>query len=198
MPHDEIEKATRRLFGRSMLYVVIWSLGLGAGVIVTPIVTRTLGVVGFGHLVAAQAVGQVFAATVGLGMQAAVLRQRVDDDDDARSRGLLFVAITMAIVATALVYATGQGWSRLLGFGAYSGVIQLMVVWSAPAAATQAAMGLLRAQDRLLAFSVVSLLQSVFAQTCAIALVLFVNRSAFTYALGLVVSQFTAGTLRLR
>ena len=192
---EEVEKATRRLFGRSMLYVVIWSLGLGAGVIVTPVVTRTLGVVGFGHLVAAQTVGQVFAATVGLGMQAAILRQRVDDDDDKRARGLLFVAITMSLLATAVAYASGPGWSRLLGFGSYSGLIQLMVLWAGPAAITQSAMGLLRAQDRLLAFSIVSLLQSVVAQTCAIALVLIVSRSALTYALGLAISQAFAAAV---
>jgi O-antigen/teichoic acid export membrane protein len=189
---DVVSAASGQLFGRSLLYVVVWSLSLVASVLVVPFVTRLLGVVGFGRLAAALAVGQILVVVFGLGMNAAIIRQYVDDDDDRRARGLLFVAFVLAFLLTALVYMKGPIWCGVLGFRTFSGPLRLIVLWGFPAASCQAALGLLRAQDRLRAFSSVSVLQSVGTQACGLAMVLWISRSATLYAFGLLVGQFAA------
>jgi O-antigen/teichoic acid export membrane protein len=192
MRADAVSAASRKLFGRGLVYVVVWSLSLVASVLVVPVVTRLLGVVGFGRLAAALAVGQILVVVVGLGLQSSIIRQYVDDDGDRRARGVLFVAFAFALVITALVYATGPMWCGILGFRSFSGPLRLIVLWGFPAAGCQAAMGLLRAQDRLGAFSAVSVLQSVGTQACALILVFGTTRSATVYTLGLLLGQLVS------
>lgn len=189
---EVVSQASRHLFGRGLLYVAVWSLGLVAGVFVTPFITRILGVTGFGRLAAALAVGQVLVVLVGLGMQAAIIRQYVDDDGDRRARGLLFVALALALLLTAIIEVSGPMWCHSLGFPTFGGALRVVVLWVFPASACQAAMGLLRAQDRLGAFSSISIMQSVGAQGCGIALLIWMGRSASHYTEGLLLGQVAA------
>jgi len=194
---DAVTLHGRRLFGRSLVYVIVWALGPASVVLVTPILTRALGPEDFGRLTAALTVGQVLAAFAGLGLTASIIRLRVRSGDDLASRGLVFVAMAGAAVMSAALYVAGPVWARLLGFPSYSPVVQLVVIWCAPTAAVQAAMALLRAQDRLAGFSAVSVAQSVGTQVVAIAAVVLVAPTPTAYAAGLTVAQFVAAALAI-
>jgi O-antigen/teichoic acid export membrane protein len=167
-----VEQALRGLFGRDSLYLLTWALQLLATAAVTPVVTRMLGVAEFGAIAAAIAVMQVLFVVAGLGLRTAIQRQYAASPDGptAAARLLLLTAV-LAGAVTVLADATGPLWSRAVGFESYGGALRLAVYWAGVSAVTNASLALLRSQDRLLAFSCVSLLQSVVAAAAGLLLI---------------------------
>jgi len=104
---------------------------------------------------------------------------------------LLGFSIIAAVGVAACVDLTGPLWAEALGFRSYSGPVRIAVLWAGVSAVTNGALALLRSQDRLAAFGMVSLLQSVIAEAASLLLVVLVAPSATMFLLG----QFGVQTL---
>lgn len=185
------------LFGRGLLYVVVWSMQIVSASLISPVLAHLMGPGEFGQLASAIALHQVLIIIAIVGIDQALVLQRAKDQSDATARGLVAVGILIAAIFTALISITGPSWSVLLGFNGYSSLLIATVLWTAPGAAVQLMMALLLSQDRFRPFAVVSGLSAVGGQVFGIALLLRYGREAGVYAWGGVISQFSAMALGL-
>lgn len=196
-PDGRVERAVGALFGRDSVYLLVWGLQLVVAAALTPVITRAMGAPEFGAVASAIAVMQVLYAIAGLGLQTAIQRHfAAGGEQDARR--LLTLSVLLAALVTVAADGTGGWWSRLLGFDDYSTTLRLAVFWAGGCAVTHCALGLLRSQDRLLAFSGVGLLQSVVAEAASLLLVVAVRPTASMFVLGRLVAQLLAAALALQ
>jgi O-antigen/teichoic acid export membrane protein len=180
------------LFGRGLLYVVVWSLQIVSATLVSPVLAYLLGPSEFGQLASAIALHQVLIILAILGLDQALVQQRAEDGDDRTARGLVTVGTLLATGLTVVVGLTGPLWATALGFDGFSGLLVATVLWTAPGAAVQMMLALLLSQDRFRVFAAVSCLSAVGGQLFGIALLLGYDSSADVYAWGGVISQFAA------
>lgn len=183
------------LFGRGMLYVLIWSLQLVVATIVSPILTRVLPQAEFGALAAVIALYQLLTIGCLLGLDQALEIQRVEDSDDHRARGLLAAGLVVAFSFSAVAALTAQWWGPLMGFRSYSLTVQ-SVVWTAAGASVLLVLSLLQAEDKLPKFATVSIMSTVGGLLLGV-LALFVlghpgDRRAAQYTFGGVIAQYAA------
>lgn len=195
--NEAVDRALRGLFGRDTIYLLVWAVQLAVAAAATPIITRFLGAPEFGVVAATNAVMQVLFIVAGLGLRTAIQRRYAGDDGPRAAARLLTLTIVVSTVITAIADTTGPVWSHWLGFAGYGGALRLAVFWAGVSAVTASSLALLRSQDRLLAFGVVSLLQSVLAETASLVLVTVVSRTASTYVLGQLLMQIAAAALAL-
>lgn len=195
--HQAVANEVQGLFGRDSLYMLLWALQLVLAAALTPVTTRILGPEQFGAVAAAMAVMQVAAVLAGVGLQTAIQRQHGSYDDGVGARRLLTLSIVGSLFVVAALEITGPAWSRLLGFPHYGGAVRFAVLWAGFAALTTSALALLRSQDRLLFFTIVSLVQSVVAEVTAVCLVLTIEPTATMFILGELLGQIAAVTLAL-
>lgn len=188
---DAVASAMTGLFGRDSLYLLFWFLQVLVGALATPLATRLLGAPEFGTFAAANALMQVLYVLGGFGLQVAVQKYFEERGADA-ARRLLVLGIAGAVAVTAVADVSGPWWSDVLGFGAYDGAVRLAVVWAGASAVTATVLALLRSQDRLLGFSVVSLLQSVVAEVLALTMLVLLAPTAEAFVLGRLVAQLLA------
>jgi O-antigen/teichoic acid export membrane protein len=191
-PAEEAAGGNRDLFGRGMLYVVIWSMQIVVATAVSPVLTFALGPAEFGSLASAIALYQLLITFSVLGLDQAVQMQRSDDRTGESARGLLAAGIAVATVVTGLAAATAPLWYGHLGFGGDPMLVVVTLLWTAPGAGVLMVLALLQTEDRLRMFAFVSCLSSVGGQLFGIALMLLVSKSAVVYAWGGVASQLLA------
>jgi O-antigen/teichoic acid export membrane protein len=194
---DVVSGALRGLFGRDSLYMLLWFVQLVAAALITPVMTRMLDSPNFGRVAAATAVMQVLFVLMGLGLHQAIQRQYALDARSPDPAKLLSISIVVAALLAAVADATGPLWARQVGFQDYGGPVRIAVLWAALSAITYSALALLRSQDRLLAFSIVTLLQSVVAAVTSLLLVLLLDNTATMYLLGQVIVQAVAAIVAL-
>jgi O-antigen/teichoic acid export membrane protein len=156
-----IGETVRVMFRRDSLYMVASSLQLLAGIVVTPFMTRVLGVHQYGIFAADLALLYVLYYTANLGLNIGIQRLYSQADGERRSRNLLAASLVLVSLVTALVYLTGPRWSPVLGFGHFPLSTRLTVVWSGLFAMTWICLAVLRCHERLLVFTVVCLLQAI-------------------------------------
>ena len=72
-----------------MIYVVVWSMQLVVGTLVSPVLAHLIPMAGFGALSAAIALFQLLIVLTVLGLDQALEMQRLEDADGNRARGLL-------------------------------------------------------------------------------------------------------------
>lgn len=195
--HETPEAGTSTLFGRGLLYVVVWSLQLLVSTLISPFLTHLLGPSEFGALSSALAVYQVLSVAALLGIDEAVVLQRSEDRDSRSARGLVTIAICISFVVSGLAMATIPLWSGPLGFSGYPLLVVAVILWTAPSAAVTVMLALLVAEDRLKPFTVVGLISAIGGSMVGLVLLLTVQRSASVYAWGGVFSQFLAMGLGL-
>jgi O-antigen/teichoic acid export membrane protein len=193
-PEDErssVAAAMQGLFGRDSLYLLFWFLQVLVAALATPLATRLLGAPEYGVFAAANALMQVLYVLGGLGLQVAVQKVFAErGPDDARR--LVTLGVLGAGAVTGVADLTGPLWSDALGFGEYGGAVRLAVLWAGTSAVTATLLALLRSQDRLLGFSVVSLLQSVAAEVLSLVLLLVLAPTAEAFVLGRLLAQGAA------
>ena len=184
------------LFGRGMLYVVIWSMQMIAAVVVSPVLAYTLPVAGFGSLSAAIALYQLLIVVTVLGLDQALEMQRVEDSDRTRARGLLAAGLAIDAVIVGCIALLAPFWAPALGFSSFT-LVLITLGWTAPGAGVLLMLSLLQAEDRFARFATVSLISTVGSQVVGIGLLFAWERTPEVYALGGVVGQVTALTLGL-
>lgn len=190
-------EAMKGLFGRDSLYMLLWGVQLGIVALSTPIITRILGVSQFGLVAATLAVVQVVVALASFSLQSAVQRVFANGDGDRDARRVVTLAVILALVIWTLVNATGPFWSQALGLGGYGPTLEYGVAWAGLWAITNSALGLIRSQDKLLSFGIVTLLQSVVAEVLSVSMVVLVHRTASEYVLGHLIAQSAAAAVAL-
>jgi O-antigen/teichoic acid export membrane protein len=181
-----------RLFGRGLLYVVIWSLQLVVGTVVSPVLAHLLGVTDFGAFSTAQAIYQVLSVLALLGLDQALVLQHAEDGNGRNARGLVMVGLVISFAVTAVAVLTVPLWAEALGFGTGSDLVLVVMLWAAPSAAVQVMLALLLAEDRFRAFATTSIVSAVGGQAIGLTLLLTLGGGALTYAWGSVISQTLA------
>ena len=180
------------LFGRDALYMGLWAAQIFGAALVTPMVTRLMPQDQFGTLATANAVMQVLSVLSGIGLSTAIQRHYATGGAIV-ARKLLGVAVLGSLVLGIAFFATGPVWSRACGFADFDFVLKMVVVWGATGALTNCALALLRSQDRLLRFGIVSLLQSVVAEVSSLLLVAGRHgNGAQMFVLGQMLAQIAA------
>lgn len=189
--------AGQDLFGRGMLYVVIWSMQLVISTLISPVLAHLVSVTSFGALAATIALFQLMIVLAVFGLDQALEIQRIEDTDGERARGLLASGMILAFLVTGAAAATSPLWGSALGFGSRSDLLLIALLWTAPGAVVLLCLSVLQAEDRLRRFATVSLISTVGSQVVGVALLLAFDRSVVAYAFGGVIGQFTAMALGL-
>lgn len=180
------------LFGRGLLYVIVFSLQTVAATVVSPVLAHMIGPEQFGRLASAIALYQLLTVLAVLGLDQAITLQRVEDSDDRSARGLLVVGFALSTAVTCLVGLTSPLWSNALGFESFSSLLLATLLWTTAGASVQVMLALLLAEDRLKVFTLVSALAAVGGQVFGIVLLITGPNTASNYAWGGVISQFSA------
>ena len=180
------------LFGRGMLYVVIWSMQIVVGVVVSPVLAHALGPAEFGSLASTIALYQLLIVLAVCGLDQALQVERVEVGGPKAARGLLASGMLLTFVVAGIAALTAAWWAGWLGFPPDSDLVWIALLWTAPGGAVLLVLGLLQSEDRLGRFALVSVISSVGGQVLGIAAMLWWGRSAEIYAWGGVVSQFIA------
>ena len=189
---ESSQDTVKGLFGHDSLYMMLWAIQLVLASLLTPVTTRLLGAKGFGEVAAAIAVLQVTAAIAGFSIFTVVQRAYERPDGADTARRLITLSVNVALLTFAVTYATGKLWCPLIGLGPFPATIRYALTWAALSAITNSALSYLRSCNRLGHFAAVSILQSVVAEAVALALVVFVHRTAASYLLGQVLLQAVA------
>jgi O-antigen/teichoic acid export membrane protein len=180
------------LFGRGLLYALVWSLQLVAATIISPVLTHVISPAAFGALATAIAVHQIISVLALLGIDKAVVLQRSEDGDGRATRGLVTVGIVIPFVVTLAFVLTAPLWRDLLGFGSFHSLLLVVLLWTAPTAAVQVVQALLLTEDRFRPFAVVGTIAAVGGPVVGLALLFTVSKDATIYAWGGVGAQFAA------
>lgn len=195
-PGEASPRSGSDLFGRGMIYVLVWSMQLLVGTIVSPVLAHVLAKGEFGALAAAIALYQLLLLLSVFGIDQALEVQRVQDGADAApARGLLASGSAFALALTAVLALTAIWWAPALGFDGHLDLVLVTLCWTAPGAVVMLTLSMLQAEDRLLRFAVVSVIATVGSQLCGLALLFAVHRDAVTYSLGGVIGQSAAVVL---
>lgn len=180
-----------RLFGRDMVYVVIWSLQLVTAVVVSPVLAYILGPAEFGSMATGIALYQVLMVLAVVGFDRAITLAFAEDPSGRSARSLLAVGAVVAGSLSVIAGVTISVWGPFVGLGHERSLVVAIVLWTGPGAVVQMALALLMAQDRLKPFAAVSCLSALGGPVFGIALVFGVGRNAATYAWGGVISQWS-------
>jgi len=201
MSHDKpaaTRGQTSDLFGRGMIFVVVWAMQMVVATVVSPVLAHVLPIFEFGKLASAIALYQMLIVLAVFGLDQALEMQRVEDQiDPRRARGLLAAGVLFAFVVAAGAWLTAVWWAPALGFDGPGGLVTMTMLWTAPGAAVLMVLSMLQAEDRLLKFCVISLISTVGSQAAGLAFLLLVDRSAVVFAWGGVCAQVAALLLGL-
>ena len=192
-----VRKGASALFGRGLLYVVVWSMQLVVSSLISPVLAHLMPPAEFGVLASAIALYQALVVLAVAGLDQATVLQRAEDGEDRRARGLLAVGMTTAIVVTVAALSTIPAWADAAGFVGEHPLLLVAVLWVGPAAIVQMSLALLVAQDRIRIFALTSLLSSIGGSIIGLGLLTFVRADATTYAWGGVVAQVAAMVIGL-
>lgn len=187
------------LFGRGMIYVLIWSMQLVVSVVVSPVLAHALEPREFGSLAAAIALYQLLMLLAVFGLDQALEMRRVEEKDPKApvSRGLLAFGMLLAWVTVAVVAVTIPLWAPAFGFDPRSPLVVITLLWTAPGAAVLMMLAMLQAEDRLGPFALVSFFSTAGALIFGLILLFTVDRTAVVYAWGGVLGQGIAALLGL-
>ena len=127
-----VRKGASVLFGRGLLYVVVWSMQLVVSSLISPVLAHLMPPAEFGVLASAIALYQALVVLAVLGIDQASVLQRAEDGDDRRARGLLAVGMITAIVVTVAALTTIPLWADAAGFVGNHPLLLVAVLWTGP------------------------------------------------------------------
>jgi O-antigen/teichoic acid export membrane protein len=177
---------------RDSLYVLLWTVQIVCATLFTPLTTRLLDLGQFGTVTSTTAVMQVLFVVAGLGLQNAVQREHAADPRGPGAGQLILAALLLTAGIAFVAWSTAGLWAPALGLADETAVLRLACLWAGTSALTTVCLGLLRSRDRLLAFALVTALQSVVAEGFALGLVAVGEPTAETFLAGQVAAQVAA------
>lgn len=187
----------RRMFGRDLIYVFGAVLPLAISALLLPALTRLMGTRQFGIVSLAVAISAVMYIVLTFSLQTAVQREYPGPGGDRRARGLVAISSVCIVVLAFGLAASAHSWAGVVGASGFPWALEIISLWSGGAAIVLVCLGYFRAADRLTAFLVVVLTQSVGSQLVGIALLLSTEHSAHQYLIGLLIGQVVAAVIAL-
>lgn len=192
--------AGRQLLGRGSIYTLGTALQLLAAALAIPAATRLLGSGEFGTVTLAVTAQTLLIPIANLGLPLAILRFYFDREEGVDhklvAKGLAMSVPILAFGVVGVVFLTGLAWAPAL-IPSDPAAILVGVGLTLPATAVGAAMALLRAEERPLAYVSVALASSIGAQVLGIA-ALIVHPTPLSYLAGFAVALVAAGLAGLR
>ncbi|MHB1787184.1 MAG: lipopolysaccharide biosynthesis protein [Acidimicrobiales bacterium] len=192
--HDALAvgDAVRGLFGRDALYTLGFAGNGLVAVIATPLITRMLGVSGFGRVASALALTQVLICIEGLGLNLGVQRAYLEQGGRRPVRELITVATGSVVVQSTVLLFTSGLWGRTAGFGSETVTLELTLVWAGMSCLTMIGMAILRAQDNLGWFNGINLVQTAGCQILGLGFMVAFGPQPYWYMAGLAAAQALA------
>ncbi len=184
------------MFTRDFLYLGVSALQVVLVALMTPILTRRVGLGQFGQLTLAIVVAQLLGLTFSFGLPFAVQKVFAGEDGDRRSRGVLAISAVLAVAASLLAILAAPAWGRAVGLDRVLDA-RLVAWWAACFALTLTALALLRSADRLWMAIFVAALQSLGAQAVGVLLLFWRTPTVTSYLCGLIIGQAAAGVVGL-
>jgi O-antigen/teichoic acid export membrane protein len=194
--HAAATNALRAMFTRDFVYLGVSVLQVVLVALVTPILTRRVGVAEFGQLTLAIVVAQVLGATFNLGLPFVAQKVFAEKDGDRRSRGVLAISAVLAVAASLVVVLAAPAWGPAVGLDRVLDA-RLAALWAACFALTMTSLAMLRSRDKLRMAIFVAALQSVGAQAAGVLLLYWWAPTVTSYLSGLIIGQGAAALIGL-
>ena len=188
------------MFTRDFVYLGVSALQVVLVSLITPILTRRVGVGEYGQLALAITVAQLLGVTFSLGLPFASQKVFAGEDGDRRSREVLAISAVLAVAASLVVVVAAPLWGPAVGLDQVLDA-RLVALWSACAACTLTSLAMLRSREKLSMAIFVAALQSLGAQTTGVLLLYVWAPTVTSYLCGLIIGQGSAalvGLLALR
>ena len=189
-------QALRGMFTRDFLYLGVSVLQVLLSACVTPILTRRVGVDGYGQLALAVAAMQIIGPLLSFGLPFATQKVFAGEDGNRRARGVLAVSAVLTGVAWLLVLLAAPVWSPAIGLNHVLDA-RLAASWGACFALTWTCLAMLRSKDSLRTAIVVGALQSLGAQALGVTLLYAWSPTLTSYLCGVTIGQAAAGLVGL-
>jgi O-antigen/teichoic acid export membrane protein len=194
--HPAAAKALRAMFTRDFLYLGVSALQVVLAALITPILTRRVGVGQFGQLALAVVVAQLLGVIFSFGLPFAAQKLFAGEDGDRRSRGILAISAVLAAATSLVVVLAAPAWGPAVGLNSVLDA-RLAALWGASFALTWTTLAMLRSRDRLRMAIFVAALQSVGAQAAGVLLLYSWSPTITNYLWGLIIGQGAAAFLGL-
>jgi O-antigen/teichoic acid export membrane protein len=194
--HPAAANALHAMFTRDFVYLGVSALQVVLAAVITPILTRRLGVGEFGQLALALVVAPILGLTFSLGLPLAAQKVFAGEDGDRRSRGVFAISAVLAVAASLVAILAAPAWGPAVGLDQVLDA-RLAALWAACFALTLTSLAMLRSRDRLRMAIFVAALQSVGAQAAGLALLHWWAPTVTSYLCGLIIGQGTAGLVGL-
>ena len=194
--HPAATDALRAMFTRDFVYLGVSALQVVLAALITPILTRRLGVGEFGQLALAIVVAQLLGLTFSLGLPFAAQKVFAGEDGDRRSRGVLAISAALAVAVSLVVVLAAPAWGPAVGLDRVLDA-RLASLWAACFALTLTSLAMLRSRDKLRMAIFVGALQSLGAQAAGLALLYWWAPTVTSYLCGLIIGQGAAALVGL-
>jgi O-antigen/teichoic acid export membrane protein len=198
--HPAATNALRAMFTRDFVYLGVSALQVVLTALVTPILTRRVGVGQYGQLTLAIVVAQLLGVTFNLGLPFAAQKVFAGKDGDHRSRGVMAISAVLAVAASLVVALAAPLWGPAVGLDQVLDA-RLAALWAGCFALAMTSLAMLRSRDRLTMAILVAAIQSVGAQAVGVLLLYWWAPTVTAYLCGLIIGQGAAacvGLLTLR
>ena len=194
--HSAVTNALRAMFTRDFVYLGALGLQVVLAAVMTPILTRRVGVSEFGQLSLAIVVAQLLGVTFSLGLPFAAEKVFAGEDGDRRSRGVLAISTVLAVAAALAVVLAAPAWGPIVGLDRILDA-RLAALWAACFALTLTSLAMLRSRERLRMAIFVATLQSLGAQAAGVLLLYWWAPTVASYLCGLIIGQGAAAVVGL-
>ena len=184
------------MFTRDFVYLGASALQVVLAALMTPILTRLVGVSQFGQMALAIVVAQLLGATFSFGLPFAAQKVFAGEDGDRRSRGVLAISALLAAAASLVVVLAAPAWGPVVGLDRILDA-RLTAVWAGCFALALTSLAMLRSRDKLRMAIFVATLQSVGAQAAGVLLLYLWAPTVTSYLCGIIIGQGTAALVGL-
>jgi O-antigen/teichoic acid export membrane protein len=206
-PHDDVgltapgydpaaTNALRAMFTRDFVYLGVSAAQVILAAVITPILTRLVGVSQFGQLALAIVVAQLLGVTFSFGLPFAAQKVFAGEDGDRRSRGVLAISALLAVATSLVVVLAAPAWGPVVGLDRVLDA-RLAAVWAACFGLALTSLAMLRSKDKLRMAIFVGALQSLGAQAAGVLLLYWWAPTVTSYLCGLIIGQGAAALVGL-
>jgi O-antigen/teichoic acid export membrane protein len=206
-PHDDVAlaaqgdqpgaiNALRAMFTRDFIYLGVTALQVILAALMTPILSRRVGVGQFGQLALAIVVAQLLGVTFSFGLPFAAQKVFAGKDGDRQSRGVLAISVVLAVAGSLVVILAAPAWGPAVGLDRVLNA-RLAASWAACFGLTLTSLAMLRSRDKLRMAIFVAGLQSLGAQAAGVLLLYWWSPTVTSYLCGLIIGQGAAGFVGL-
>lgn len=197
-PGDDptVTAALRAMFSRDFVYLGVSALQVVLVALMTPILTRRVGVGEFGQLTLAIVVAELLGVTFSFGLPFAAQKVFAGEDGDRRSRGVLAISALLAVAASLVVILAAPVWGPAVGLDRVLDA-RLAALLAACIALALTSLAMLRSRDKLRMAIIVAAVQSLGAQAAGVLLLYWWAPTVTSYLCGLIIGEGAAALVGL-